>query len=121
MKKTILVVNDSSITTRIICTSLQKEGFLTIPALDGKDALPLLDIYSFDLVITDFNMPEMDGIELTKRIRQHPKYKFIPVIFLSGSEETDKSKEAKEAGSSAWITMPYDAKKMLLAINKFLR
>ncbi len=121
MQKTILVVNDSSITTRIICTSLQKEGFMTIPALDGKDALPLLDSYKFDLVITDLNMPEMDGIELTKLIRNHPNYKYIPVIFLSGNEEIDKTKEAREAGSSAWITMPYDARKMLLAINKFLR
>jgi two-component system chemotaxis response regulator CheY len=121
MQKTILIVNDSSITTRIICTSLQKEGYLTIPALDGKDALPLLDSYVFDLVITDLNMPEMDGIELTKQIRLHPNYKFIPVIFLSGNEGVEKTKEAKEAGSSAWLTMPYDAKKMLFAINKFLR
>lgn len=121
MQKTILVVNDSSITTRIICTSLKKEGFLTIPALDGKDAIPLLDKYNFDLIITDLNMPEMDGIELTKKIRLHKNHKFIPVIFLSGDESNGKNKEAKEAGSSAWITMPYDARKMLIAINKFLR
>jgi two-component system chemotaxis response regulator CheY len=121
MQKTILVVNDSSLTTRIICTSLQKEGFITIPALDGKDAIPLLDKYNFDLVITDLNMPEMDGIQLTKQIRAHKNHKYIPVLFLSGNESNDKTKEAKEAGSSAWISMPYDAKKMLIAINKFLR
>lgn len=121
MQKTILVVNDSSITTRIICMSLQREGYLTIPALDGKDAIPLLDKYKFDLIITDLNMPGMSGIELTLNIRKHNNYKFIPVIFLSGEESNEKTNEAKKAGSSAWLTMPYDEKKMLLAINKFLR
>lgn len=119
--KTLLIVNDSEIINKIISKSLEKEGFKTVVASNGKEALGLLDKYLFNLVITDVNMPEMDGIEMTKKIREHENYKFIPVIFLSGSEEPEVLKRAKEAGSSAWLTLPFNVKNVVATINKFLR
>jgi len=119
--KTLLIVNDSEIINKIISTSLEKEGFNTIVATNGMEALSLLDKYVFNLVITDVNMPEMDGIELTKRIRENDNYKYIPVIFLSGSEEPEILQRAKQAGSSAWLTLPFNVKNVVATINKFLR
>ncbi len=121
MQKNILVVNDSDTTNFILCKSLQNKGYATQSVVNGREALKLLADKHFDLVITDLYMPEMDGIEMTKMIRAEERLKGIPIIFISGAADNDKVKEAKEAGSSAWIPVPFDPQKFLTTINRFLR
>ncbi len=121
MAKAVLIVNDSKITTRMVIASLKDEGYDFATAENGEEALELIDMYQFDLVITDLNMPEIDGIELTKAIRTKSNSKYIPVIFISGEENNEKLKEAKLAGSSAWLPLPVNKKILISTIYKFLR
>jgi two-component system chemotaxis response regulator CheY len=121
MQKKILVVNDSITTNLILCKSLENNGYSAQSVVNGKEALKMLEGKHFDLVITDLYMPEMDGIEMTKKIRANANLKYIPVIFISGAADIDKVQEAKEAGSSAWIPVPFDPQKFLTTINRFLR
>jgi CheY-like chemotaxis protein len=121
MQKNILVVNDSDTTNYILCNALNKNGYEAISVTNGIAAIKLLEEKHFDLVITDLYMPEMDGIEMTKVIRANETLKYIPIIFISGAADTQKVKEAKEAGSSAWIPVPFDPQKFLTTINRFLR
>jgi CheY-like chemotaxis protein len=121
MQKKILVVNDSITTNLILCKSLENNGYSAQSVINGREALTILEDEHFDMVITDLYMPEMDGIEMTKIIRASENLKYIPIVFISGAADNDKVKEAKEAGSSAWIPVPFDPKKFITTINRFLR
>lgn len=121
MQKNILVVNDSDTTNFILCKALLNNGYSAESVINGKEALNILKDRHFDMIITDLYMPVMDGIEMTKIIRSKENLKGIPIIFISGAADIDKVKEAKEAGSSAWIPVPFDLQKFLTTINRFLR
>ncbi|WPX09353.1 response regulator [Anaerocellum danielii] len=114
----ILVVDDSPVVKKIVTTTLVKKGFEVREALDGVAALEILLNEKIDLVITDLNMPKMDGLQLTREIRKNPMYKRIPVIMLT----TNPSEEQKalEAGANLYLKKPVTSEELISHIQKFL-
>lgn len=121
MAKKILIVDDSESIREVVCFTLQKAGHEVQKAVDGKDALNYLNGESYDLIITDLHMPQMNGIELIKEVRKIDAYKRIPILFLTTESQRDKKMEAKEAGATGWIIKPFVPAKLLAALNKVLR
>ena len=109
MEKTILVVDDFGSIRNFLCSTLNKRGYNTLAAENGKEALEKLieNPSGINLVLSDFNMPKMDGMELLKNIKSHTELKEKPVIFLTAESDPKTMREAKELGLSAWVTKPY--------------
>jgi two-component system chemotaxis response regulator CheY len=100
--------------------TLQEAGYTVIEAGDGKDALEKVNGSAVDLVITDLNMPNMDGIELIKSLRSSQNYKFVPIIMLTTESQESKKKEGKDAGATGWIVKPFKPDQLLSVIKKVL-
>jgi two-component system chemotaxis response regulator CheY len=100
---------------------LQSAGYQVIEAVDGNDALAKLTGKEVDLVLTDINMPEMDGIEFTRQLRSIPAYKFIPVIMLTTESQPEKKQQGKAAGATGWIVKPFNQDQLLAVIKKVMR
>lgn len=123
MSKTILVVDDFSSIRNFLCDTLKKQGYKTISAEHGKQALEILeqDPQQIDLVLSDFNMPELNGMGLLKGIRADQRLSSKPVIFLTTDADPSKMREAKGLGLSAWITKPYKLPNFLAQIEYALK
>jgi len=121
MAKTILIVDDSESIREVVSFTLENEGYNVLIAVDGKDALKYLDGKAIDLIITDLHMPEMDGIELIKEVRQMPTYMRIPILFLTTESQANRKMEAKDAGATGWIIKPFVPAKLIAALNKVIR
>jgi len=121
MKKRILVVDDSESIRELVGSTLIEAGFEVVTAIDGEDAFTQLEKEKIDLVLTDLNMPKVDGIMLVKKIREHNKYKYLPTLILTTESETKKRIEAKEAGATGWIVKPFDKERLLKIIKKVVR
>jgi two-component system chemotaxis response regulator CheY len=120
MGKTIMTVDDSASVRQMVGMSLKNAGYSVIEASDGKDALGKL-AGPVDMVITDLNMPNMDGIELIKSIRQQASYKFIPIIMLTTESQAGRKQEGKAAGATGWIVKPFKPEQLLGVVKKVLR
>ena len=120
MGRTVLVVDDAGVMRQMNSLTLKKEGFEVIEAINGKDALSKMAGKKIDIVVTDINMPEMDGIELIKQIRTDSVHRFVPIIVLSTISQEAKVKEGKEAGASGWLFKPYKPNQLIDAIRKFI-
>lgn len=120
MSKKVLIVDDSVSIREVISFTLENAGYNVFVAEDGKNALKILETNVVDLIITDLYMPEMDGIELVKKIKEKPENSKIPILFLSTESQMNKKMEAKEAGATGWIIKPFVPAKLLAAINKVL-
>ena len=120
-KKRILIVNDASTVGMYIKMMLRSESYDAEIAINGIDALRILNNQSFDLVITDLNMPEMDGYELTKHIRTHEDYRFIPVIFVTAGDKDEVYQTAKAVGSTAFVQFPFTKERILRIIRSLIR
>lgn len=119
MQKKILVVDDSATMLQTISLTLEKEDFDVVTAENGEVALKkLASGTKFNLIITDVNMPKMDGIELTRNIRKMNEYKFIPIIIVTTESEIKKKDEGKKAGATGWIVKPFKPSQMLTVIRK---
>ncbi|MCR5171270.1 MAG: response regulator [Treponema sp.] len=116
--KKILAVDDSVSIRKSISFILGQEGYEVVEAIDGNDALAKARAAKFDLVITDINMPGMDGIELIKNLRQEAGYKFTPLIALTTENQMSKMEEGKAAGATGWIVKPFVAEKLLAVVKK---
>lgn len=121
MKTRILIVDDSESIRELVGSSLIDAGFVVYKGVNGQDAINQLKNIEVDLVLTDLNMPEMDGIMLLKEIRKNDKYKYLPVLILTTESEAKKRKEAKGAGATGWIVKPFDKERLLKIINKVVR
>lgn len=119
--KTVLIVDDFQTTRKVIINALSKFGFRTLEAGDGAEALALLDGRAVDLLITDFNMPKMDGAELILQMRQSPQYSFIPALVLSTEIKDDKKQKAENAKITAWIQKPFDLEKFIKIVQKAIQ
>jgi two-component system chemotaxis response regulator CheY len=117
---TIMTVDDSATVRQLASIVLRGAGYEVIEAVDGVDALSKLTGQELDLILTDLNMPNMDGLELTRRVRALPKYKFTPVILLTTESQPEKKLEGKAAGATAWIVKPFDPDKLLSVVKKVL-
>lgn len=120
MSKLILVVDDSASLRQVVSTALQDEGYETLEASDGQDALNKLDGKRINLVISDVNMPNMDGITFLKELKKLPNYKFTPVIMLTTESQESKKAEGKEAGAKAWVVKPFQPQQLVSAVNKLI-
>lgn len=121
MKRNILIVDDSESIREVVSFTLENEGHNVMVASDGTDALKFLDGRKIDLIITDLHMPQMNGIELIKKVRKTEDYKRIPILFLTTESQRDRKMEAKAAGATGWIIKPFVPAKLIAALNKVLR
>jgi len=119
--KTIFLVDDSTTILLSISSILTKAGFAIEKASNAEDALKKFQGgVKADLLITDLNMPGMNGIELIKKIRQLASYRFMPILFLTTESQQSRRAEAKEAGASGWIVKPATADDLLNTIKLVL-
>jgi len=117
----ILAVDDSASMRQMVSFSLKGAGFDVVEAVDGSDALAKAKSMSADLVLTDVNMPNMDGIQLIRELRKLPAYKFTPMLMLTTESGGDKKAEGKAAGATGWLVKPFNPDQLLATINKVLK
>ena len=120
MAKNILIVDDSASLRQAVGITLRGAGYEVTEACDGKDALAKLTGQKFHLIISDVNMPNMDGITLVKSVKQMPLYKFTPVIMLTTESQEGKKREGQAAGAKAWVTKPFQPAQLLMAVEKLV-
>lgn len=120
MPKTIMIVDDSATMRQMVAFTLKGDGHEVLEGADGQDALNKLNALSGkpDMVITDLNMPNMDGIDFIKALRAHPKYKFVPILMLTTESVDDKKKAGAEAGATGWIVKPFTPTQLLAVVKK---
>jgi two-component system chemotaxis response regulator CheY len=117
----ILAVDDSASMRQMVSFTLKNAGYDVVDAVDGEDAFDKARAQDFDLVLTDQNMPRLDGIGLTKKLRMVPKFASTPILILT-TESSDQMKQAgKAAGATGWLVKPFDPAKLLEVIKKVLR
>jgi two-component system chemotaxis response regulator CheY len=115
---TIMTVDDSPSMRMLLRAALTDLGYDVLEAEDGVQALERLDGVEPDLLITDINMPEMDGFELIEAVRAKPEFRGVPILVLSTEFSEDKKARARQAGATGWITKPFDAAKLGTAIRR---
>ncbi len=118
MAKTIMVVDDSASLRTVVGIALKGAGYDVLEGSDGRDALAKLTGQKVHLIITDLNMPNMDGIGLVKAVKAHPNYKFTPIIMLTTEGQEAKKQEGQAAGVKAWVLKPFQPQQMLHAVAK---
>ncbi|MCF3932953.1 response regulator [Acuticoccus sp. M5D2P5] len=118
MTKTILAVDDSPSVRQMVQMTLKGAGYTVVEAVDGEDALDKARRGRFDAVITDQNMPKLDGIGFIRRFRELPTAVGVPVVFLSTESRDDLKAEARAAGATGWMTKPFDQTMLLNVVKK---
>ena len=117
----ILAVDDSASMRQMVSFTLKNAGYEVTEAVDGEDALKKANTRAFDLVLTDQNMPHLDGIGLTRKLRLSDKFKSTPILILT-TESSDQLKQAgRDAGATGWMVKPFDPAKLLEVIKKVVR
>ena len=120
MPKTDLIVDDSATIRQVVGMTLKGAGYEVMEASDGKDALKKLDGKKINLIISDVNMPNMDGISFVKEAKKLASYKFTPVIMLTTESQDSKKQEGQAAGAKAWVVKPFQPDQMLAAVAKLI-
>jgi two-component system, chemotaxis family, chemotaxis protein CheY len=120
MSKTILTVDDSASMRQTITFTLKGAGYDVIEAVDGKDALSKIGARTVDLIVTDLNMPNLDGIGLIKEVRKHPTHKFVPIVMLTTESTDEKKQQGKAAGATGWIVKPFRGEQLVAITKKLL-
>jgi two-component system chemotaxis response regulator CheY len=118
MAKLIMVVDDSASMRRVIGIALKGAGYDIIEGCDGKDALSKLTGQKVHMIISDVNMPVMDGIAFLKAVKQMPAYKFTPVIMLTTESAEEKKREGQAAGARAWVVKPFQPEQLVSAVQR---
>jgi two-component system chemotaxis response regulator CheY len=118
MTKTIMIVDDSASIRTVVGIALRGEGYAVIEAKDGQDAINKLTGQKVNLIISDVNMPIMDGITFVKHVKQMAAYKFTPIIMLTTESDESKKREGQAAGARAWVVKPFKPEQMLAAVQR---
>lgn len=118
MANTIATVDDSASMRQMVSFTLKSAGYAVIEATDGEDALAKLNGASVKMVITDLNMPRMDGMELIRRLRAMPAFKFTPIVLLTTESQPEKKQQGKAAGATGWIVKPFTPEQLLAVVKK---
>jgi two-component system chemotaxis response regulator CheY len=118
MSKTIMIVDDSASMRRVVGIALKGAGYTVLEGCDGKDALSKLTGQKVHMIISDVNMPVMDGITFLKAVKQMPAYKFTPVIMLTTESEESKKREGQAAGARAWVVKPFQPEQLINAVQR---
>lgn len=114
----ILAVDDFASMRQMVAFTLRNAGFTVIEAVDGQDAFEKAGAHDVDLVLTDQNMPRMDGISLTKRFRVIPRFSNTPILILTTESSDQMKKAGKEAGATGWLVKPFDPRRLIEVIGK---
>ncbi|HTP97667.1 MAG TPA: response regulator [Burkholderiales bacterium] len=120
MAKTVMIVDDSASLRSVVGMALKSAGYDVLEGCDGKDALDKLTGQKVHLIISDVNMPNMDGICFLKAVKQMPSYRFTPVIMLTTESQEAKKLEGQAAGAKAWVVKPFQPAQMLAAVEKLV-
>jgi len=120
-KKSILIVDDSASMRATVAIALGGAGYEVIEARDGQDGLNKLAAQRVNLIISDVNMPGMDGITFVKKLKEQAALRFTPVIMLTTEGAEEKKQQGKAAGAKAWIIKPFDPAKLLDAVSKLIQ
>ena len=120
MGKVIMTADDSASVRQMVAFTLQQSGHEVVQAVDGQDALAKLAGQRVDMLITDLNMPNLDGIELIKGARALPACKFIPIVMLTTESQDARKQEGKAAGATGWIVKPFKPEQLLAVVKKVL-
>jgi two-component system chemotaxis response regulator CheY len=115
-----MVVDDSASMRQVVGIALRTAGYEVLEGCDGKDALARLDGRKVHLIISDVNMPNMDGIAFLKEVKKHPGYRFTPVIMLTTESQAAKMDEGRAAGAKAWMVKPFQPAQILDAVSKLV-
>lgn len=120
MSASILAVDDSASMRQMVSFTLKGAGYDVVEAADGVEALNIAKTRSVNLVITDVNMPNMDGITLIKELRGLPTYKFTPLLMLTTESGAEKKQQGKAAGATGWIVKPFNPEQLLNTVKKVI-
>ncbi|MAF30662.1 MAG: response regulator [Pseudomonadota bacterium] len=120
MSKKILTVDDSASIRQMVTFTLKQAGYEVVEAEDGVQGLSKAQAEAPHLIITDLNMPNMNGIEMIKGIRQQPQHKFTPILMLTTESDDSKKAEGKQAGATGWIVKPFNPEQLIKVIQKVM-
>ena len=116
-----MIVDDSASMRQLVSFALKDAGYSVVDAVHGKDALAKLQTTKVEMVITDLNMPEMDGITFIKSLRALPGYRFVPTFMLTTESKDNKKTEASQAGATGWIVKPFKPEQLVGIVKKFVK
>jgi two-component system, chemotaxis family, chemotaxis protein CheY len=120
MKKTILTVDDSPSIRQMVKLTLSNAGYDVVEAGNGAEGLSKAQGSALDMVVTDLNMPVMNGLDLIRALRKLPSYRGVPILFLTTESDAAMKKEAKDAGATGWITKPFQQDQLVSIVKKVL-
>ncbi|MBI5919358.1 MAG: response regulator [Nitrosomonadales bacterium] len=120
MAKTVLSVDDSSSIRQMVAFTLKSAGYEVIEAADGQEGLNKAKMKTVDLVLTDQNMPKMDGLTLIKTLRSMPAYRVVPILMLTTESSDAMKMQGKAAGATGWLVKPFDPQKLLEVVKKVI-
>ena len=120
MPKTIMIVDDSASLRQVVCIALRGAGYDAIEARDGQDALNKLVGQKVHLIVSDVNMPNMDGISFVKAVKALPAYRFTPIVMLTTESQAEKKAQAQAAGAKAWVLKPFNPPQLLAVVQKLV-
>jgi two-component system chemotaxis response regulator CheY len=118
MVKRVMTVDDSKTMRDMVAFTLRSAGFQVTSAEDGKQAIGMLATHPVDVVITDLNMPVMDGIALIRALRADPKWRALPILMLTTEGDSTKKAEGRSAGATGWIVKPFNPEKLVEVVNR---
>ncbi|MES2393477.1 MAG: response regulator [Acidobacteriota bacterium] len=120
MARKILIVDDSAMVRQMVTFTLQEAGFEVVSAAHGQDAVDQLGRHTVNLIVTDLNMPVMDGITFITQARALPATRFVPILMLTTESQPEMKLKGKAAGATGWIVKPFDPPKLLAVVAKVL-
>ena len=120
MSKTILVVDDSASIRQMVAFTVKSSGYEVVEAVDGMDGLEKARSKNFNLILTDQNMPRMDGLALVKSLRALPQYRTVPILMLTTESSDAMKAQGKAAGATGWLVKPFDPQKLIEVVKKVI-
>lgn len=115
-----MIVDDSASLRQVVCIALRGAGYDAIEARDGQDALSKLTGQKVHLIVSDVNMPNMDGISFVKAVKTLPAYRFTPIVMLTTESQAEKKAQAQAAGAKAWVLKPFNPTQLLTVVQKLV-
>jgi len=119
--KRILTVDDSASVRQMVSFTSRKADYEVVEAVDGKDGLAKVSSGKFDLIVTDLNMPHVDGIQMITAVRKLPGYSFIPILMLTPESQAEKKDAGRKAGATGWIVKPFNADQLIAVVQKLVK
>ena len=115
--KRLMAVDDSATVRKVLKSTFSNAGYDVIEAVDGNEAIQKLAEKSVDIIVTDLNMPNMNGVDLITEVRNRPGNRFLPIVMLTSEKQSDMKKAGKSAGASGWITKPFKPENLLSIVK----